>query len=56
MENVRKHRDIKIVTTEKRRIYLVSEPDYHATKFFIENLLLIEMKKEQGYLWIKLSI
>ena len=45
MENVRKHRDIKLVTTERRRNYLVSEPNYHAKKFFIENLLAIEMKK-----------
>ena len=29
MENVRKHRDIKLVTTERRRKYLVSEPNYH---------------------------
>ena len=28
MENVRKHRDIKLVTTKKRRIKLVSEPNY----------------------------
>ena len=34
MENVRKHRDIKLVTIEKRRNYLVSEPSYHTTKFF----------------------
>ena len=33
MENVRKHRDIKLITTEKRRNYLVSEPNYHTTKF-----------------------
>ena len=33
MENVRKHKDIKLVTTEKRRSHLVSEPNYHATKF-----------------------
>ena len=45
MENVRKHRDIKLVTTEKRRNYLVSEPKYYTTKFFTENLLAIEMKK-----------
>ena len=32
MENVRKHRDIKLVTTDKRRNQLVSEPNYHATK------------------------
>ena len=38
MENVRKHRDIKLVTTERRRNYLVSEPNYHTTKFFPENL------------------
>ena len=34
MENVRKHRDIKLVTIERRRNYLVSEPNYHTTKFF----------------------
>ena len=44
MENVRKHRDIKLVTTEKRRIKLVSEPNYHTTKQFSENLIAIEMK------------
>ena len=44
MENVRKHRDIKLVTTEKRN-YLVSEPNYHTTKFFSENLLLIKIKQ-----------
>ena len=43
MENVRKHRDIKLVTTERRRNYLAS--DNHTTKFFTENLLAIEMKK-----------
>ena len=45
MENVRKHRDIKLVTTDKRRNRLVSEPNYHTTKWFSENLLAIEMKK-----------
>ena len=45
MENVRKHRDIKFITTDKRRNQLVSEPNYHATKWFSENLLAIEMKK-----------
>ena len=34
MENVRKHRDVKLVTTERRSNYLVSEPNYHTTKFF----------------------
>ena len=47
MENVRKHKDIKLVTTERRRNYLVSEPNYHTATFFTENLLAIEMKKTQ---------
>ena len=34
MENVSKHKDIKLVTTEARRNYLVSEPNYHAIIFF----------------------
>ena len=46
MENVRKHRNIKLVTTEKRN-YLASEPNYHTTKFCTENLLAIEMRKTQ---------
>ena len=41
MENVRKHRDVKLVTTERRRNYLVSETSSHTTKFFIEKLLAI---------------
>ena len=45
MKNVRKHRDIKLVTTEEKRNKLVSEPNYHTTKYFSENLLSIEMKK-----------
>ena len=47
MENVRKHRDIKLFATERRKNYLVSEPNYHTTKFFTEYLLAIEMKKTQ---------
>ena len=47
MENVRKHRDIKLVTTERRRSYLVSEPNYHTTKFFTKSLLAIGMKKQR---------
>ena len=47
MENVRKHRDIKLVTTETTRNYLVSEPSYQTTKFFTKNVLSIEMKKEK---------
>ena len=55
MENVRKHGDIKLVTKERRRNYLVSEPDYSTTKFFMENLLALEWKKSR-YLWIYVYI
>ena len=44
MENVRKHRGIKLVTTDKRKNQLASEPNYHTTKYFPENLMAIEMK------------
>ena len=47
IENVRKRRYIKLVTTERRKNYLVSEPNYHTTKFFTQHLLAIEMKKAQ---------
>ena len=47
MDNVRNHRDIKIVTTNKKRDKLVSEPNYHTTKYISENLLIIEMKKTE---------
>ena len=45
MENVRKHRDTKLVATDKRRNRLASEPNYHTTKHFSDNLMAIEMKK-----------
>ena len=45
MENLRKHRYIKLLTTDKRRNRLVSEPNYHTTKWSSENLLAREMKK-----------
>ena len=45
MENVRKHRDIILVTTDKRRNQLMSEPNYHAIECFSENLATIEMRK-----------
>ena len=45
MENVRKHRDIKLVITEEKRIKLVSEPNYHKIKHLSKNLLAIKMKK-----------
>ena len=47
MENGRKHRNIKLVTTERRRNYLVSQPNYHNAKLFTENLLAIDMRKTQ---------
>ena len=47
MGNVRKHREIKLVTKDEKRNKLVSEPNYHTTKRFSENLLAIEMKKKK---------
>ena len=43
--NVRKQCNIKLVTTDRGRNQLVSEPNYHTTKWFSENRLAIEMKK-----------
>ena len=45
MENVRKHRDIKLVTTVKNKSKLVPEPNYHTMNYISENLSIIEMKK-----------
>ena len=45
MENVRKHRDIKLVKTDYKRNKLVSEPNYHTMNLISENLSIIEMKK-----------
>ena len=45
IENVGKRRDIKLVAKVKKRNQLVSEPNYHTTKYFSEGLLAIEMKK-----------
>ena len=50
MENVSKHKDIKSLTTEERRNYLVSEPNYY---LFSENLLAIEMKRSHQILTSK---
>ena len=47
MENVRKHKDIKLVTTERRKNYLLSAPNYHTTKFFTEHLSVIKTKKKK---------
>ena len=45
MENIRKHRDITLVTTDKKRNTLVSEPDYHTINYISEDLSIIEMNK-----------
>ena len=45
MENVRNHRDIKLVTSDKRRKRLLSEPNYHSHKNFSDHLMGIEIKK-----------
>ena len=45
MKNIRKHRVIKLVATDKRSSQLVSEPNYHTKKWFSEGLLAIEVKK-----------
>ena len=47
MENIRKHRDIKLVTTDKKRNKLVSEPNYHTINLISEDLSIIEMKKNK---------
>ena len=45
MENVRNHRDIKLVTTDKRISILVSELNYHSSKYISKDLMIIEMRK-----------
>ena len=47
MGNLKKYRDIELVTIEARWNYLRSEPNYHTTKFLTENLLAKEIKKTQ---------
>ena len=44
-ENVRKHRDIKLVTTDEKINQLASGHNYHIRKYFSENLIATEMKK-----------
>ena len=50
MENVRKHREIKLAPKEVRRNYLVFEPNYHTIKFFTKYLLAIEIRKTQIFI------
>ena len=45
MENIRKHKDIKLVTTDKKRSKLVSEPNYHTINLISKDLSIIEIKK-----------
>ena len=45
MENIRKHRDIKLVTTDKKRNKLLSEPNYHTMNYISKDLSVIEMNK-----------
>ena len=47
MGNIRNHRDIKIVNTNKQRNKLVSEPNCHKTKYISKNVLIKEMKKTE---------
>ena len=49
MRNVRKYRYIKLLTIEKRKNCLVSEPNYLTTNIFSENLLALEMRKTDTY-------
>ena len=49
MENIRKHGDIYLVTNDKKRSILASEPNYHTTKNISKNLLIMEMKKSYIY-------
>ena len=49
---MRKYRNIKLVTTEEKIIKLISEPNYHTSKRFSEDLLAIEMKKTK----VKISL
>ena len=47
MEDVRNHRDIRVITTDKRKSILASELNYHSTKYISKDLLIMEMKKTE---------
>ena len=47
MEDVRNHRDIKLVATDKQRHKYASEPNYHSTKYISEDLVIMEIKKTE---------
>ena len=48
MENIRKHRDIKLVTTDKKRSKLVSGPNYQTINLISEDFSIIEMKETKA--------
>ena len=50
MENVRKHRDIRLVTNDKKKSILASEPKYHTSKYISDDLLIVQMKKREVYI------
>ena len=50
MENVREHRDIRLVRSDKKRNIVASEPNYYSTKCISEDLLIMEMKKREIYM------
>ena len=50
MENVRKHRDIRLANNENRRSKIASEPNYNGTKYISEDLLIMEYKKRDVYM------
>ena len=45
MKNIKNYRDIKLVTTDARRKYLMSELNYHKIKFFLDNVLAMEIER-----------
>ena len=50
MENVRKHRDIRLVNNKNRRSKIASEPNYNGTKYISEDFLIMELKKRDVYM------
>ena len=60
MENIKKNRDIKLVTTNKRRSKLVSEPNYHKINYISKDLSIIEMNNTKAKMnkpiYLRLSI
>ena len=48
-ENMRKHKDIKLTITKRRRSYLVSAQNFNAASFFKKNLLIIEIKENLNF-------